>query len=86
MDAQELLEQLLASGKQIASKGKELVDEGADYASKYIEIPEAGPERDELLKKVGAGVAATQYSVLSTQYPVPSTQYSVLRTPYSVPT
>lgn len=59
MDAQELLEQLLASGKQIASKGKELVDEGADYASKYIEIPEAGPERDELLKKVGAGVAAT---------------------------
>ena len=59
MDAQGLLEQLLASGKQIASKGKELVDEGADYASKYIEIPEAGPERDELLKKVGAGVAAT---------------------------
>ena len=59
MDAQELLEQLLASGKQIASKGKKLVDEGADYASRYIEIPEAGPERDELLKKVGAGVAAT---------------------------
>ena len=59
MDAQELLEQLLASGKQLAAKGKELVDEGADYASNYIEIPEAGPERDELMAKVGAGVAAT---------------------------
>jgi len=59
MNAQELLEQLLASSKQLASKGKELVDEGADYASKYIEIPEAGPERDELMAKVGAGVAAT---------------------------
>lgn len=59
MDAQELLDKLLASGKQLASKGKELVDEGADYAAKYIEMPEAGPERDELLKKVGAGAAAT---------------------------
>ena len=59
MNAQELLEQLLASSKELASKGKELVDEGADYASKYIEIPEAGPERDELMAKVGAGVAAT---------------------------
>lgn len=59
MDAQELLEQLLASGKQLAAKGKELVDEGAEHASKYIEMPEAGPERDELLKKVGVGAAAT---------------------------
>lgn len=59
MDAQELLDQLLASGKQLAAKGKELVDEGADYASNYIEIPEAGPERDQLMAKVGAGVAAT---------------------------
>lgn len=59
MDAQELLEKLLESGKQLATKGKELVDEGADYAGKYIEMPEAGPERDELLKKVGAGAAAT---------------------------
>lgn len=59
MDPQELLDQLLASGKELAAKGKELADEGADYASKYIEIPEAGPERDALLKKVGAGVAAT---------------------------
>lgn len=59
VNAQELLEQLLASSKQLASKGKELVNEGADYASKYIEIPEAGPERDELMAKVGAGVAAT---------------------------
>ena len=59
MDAQELLDKLLASGKQLANRGKELVDEGADYASKYIEMPEAGPERDDLLKKVGAGAAAT---------------------------
>jgi len=59
VNAQELLDQLLASGKQLAAKGKELVDEGADYASNYIEIPEAGPERDELMAKVGAGVAAT---------------------------
>jgi len=58
MNAQELLEQLLASGKQLAAKGKELADDGADYASQYIEIPEAGPERDELMKKVGAGVGA----------------------------
>lgn len=59
MNAQELLDQLLASGKQLAAKGKQLADEGADYASQYIEIPEAGPERDELMAKVGAGVAAT---------------------------
>ena len=59
MNAQELLDQLLASGKQLASKGKELADEGADYASRYIEIPEAGPERDAMMAKVGAGVAAT---------------------------
>lgn len=59
MNAQELLDQLLASGKQLAAKGKQLVNEGADYASNYIEIPEEGPERDDLIKKVGAGVAAT---------------------------
>jgi uncharacterized membrane protein YebE (DUF533 family) len=63
MNAQELLDQLLASGKELAAdlstKGKELANDGADYASNYIEIPEAGPERDELMKKVGAGVAAT---------------------------
>ena len=59
MDAQELLDKLLASGKQLAEKGKDLVDEGAEYAANYIEMPEAGPERDELLKKVGAGAAAT---------------------------
>jgi uncharacterized membrane protein YebE (DUF533 family) len=59
MNTQELLDQLLATGRQIAEKGKELANEGADYASKYVEIPEAGPERDALLKKVGAGAAAT---------------------------
>ncbi|QEG21936.1 tellurite resistance TerB family protein [Mariniblastus fucicola] len=59
MNAQELLDQLLASGKELAAKGKELADDGADYAAKYIEIPEAGPERDAMMAKVGAGVAAT---------------------------
>ena len=59
MNAQELLDQLLSSGRELAAKGKELANDGADYASKYIEIPEAGPQRDAMMAKVGAGVAAT---------------------------
>ena len=64
MDAEQLLEQLLQSGKELAQQGRELAakgmeqaQEGVDYLKNNIEIPEPGPERDELLKKLGKGAA-----------------------------
>lgn len=65
MDAEQLLEQLLQTGKEIAQQGRELAakgmeqaKEGIDYVKENVEIPEPGPERDELLKNLGAGAAA----------------------------
>ncbi len=58
MNAEELLQQLLESGKQIADQGKQMVNEGAEFASNAIEFPEAGPERDAMLKNLSAGAAA----------------------------
>lgn len=58
MNAQELLDQLLASAKELASQGKQLASEGKDYASDLIEIPEEGPERDQMIKNLSAGAAA----------------------------
>lgn len=58
MNAQELLDQLLASGKELAAQGKDLVDEGTDYASDLIELPEEGPEREKMIKNLSAGAAA----------------------------
>jgi len=51
MNAQSILDMLLNSGKELAQKGKELAD-------KNEKIPEEGPERDALLKGLGAGAAA----------------------------
>ena len=69
MDAQTLLEQLLQSGKtlaqqgleqgsEIAAQGKSLADQGIEYATDKFDFPEAGPERDQLLKNLGIGAAA----------------------------
>jgi len=57
MNAQELLDQLLASGRELADQGRELANKGVEYAKEHIEIPEAGPERDAMLKKLGKGAA-----------------------------
>lgn len=51
MDARQLLEDVLRSGKQLAEKG------GA-AASDRLNMPEAGPERDAMLKGLGTGAAA----------------------------
>lgn len=64
MKAEELLEQLLKSGKEIAQQGQELAakgveqaKEGIEYVKGQVDFPEPGPERDELLKNLGAGAA-----------------------------
>jgi uncharacterized membrane protein YebE (DUF533 family) len=69
MDARELLDQLLQSGKQLAeqgiaqgselaAKGKEIAESGMDFAQQKFQLPEAGPERDKMLTNLGAGAAA----------------------------
>ena len=64
MNAEELLEQLLKSGKEIAQQGRDLANQGVDQAKEGIEyvkgqinFPEPGPERDEMIKKLGTGAA-----------------------------
>lgn len=57
MNAQELLEQLLASGRQIADQGRDLASKGVEMAKEHIEIPEAGPERDKMIQNLGKGAA-----------------------------
>ena len=68
MDAQQLLDQLLESGKKLAQlgiegsgdlleKGKGLAAQGLEYAEG--QLPPPGPERDALMKKVGVGAAAS---------------------------
>ena len=68
MDAQQLLEQLLDSGKKLAQQGmersSELVEQGKDLASQGLQyaedkLPPVGPERDALMKKIGVGAAAS---------------------------
>ena len=68
MDAQQLLEQLLASGKKLAQQGldrsSELIEQGKDLASQGLQyaedkLPPPGPERDALMKKIGVGAAAS---------------------------
>ena len=68
MDAQQLLEQLLDSGKKLAQQGLErsgeLVEQGKDLASQGLQyaenqLPPPGPERDALMKKIGIGAAAS---------------------------
>lgn len=70
--AQQLLDQILKSGKELFEQGKEMASKGVEYAkegveqakdqlseklSDYVEIPPPGPERDELMKKIGATAA-----------------------------
>jgi uncharacterized membrane protein YebE (DUF533 family) len=69
MDAKELLEQVLESGKklversgqeatELAQKGKAIAASGMDYAQQKFRLPKAGPERDQMLTTLGAGAAA----------------------------
>ena len=67
MDANQLLENLLQSAKMIAEDGKTYASEGLDVAKDQLaelkerielQIPEAGPERDAMLKNLGVGAAA----------------------------
>ncbi len=51
MEARQLLDQLLQSGKEAAEKGKEWIEEKAD-------IPKAGPEREAALSNLAKGAAA----------------------------
>ena len=68
MDTKTFLEQLLESGrkfadqglvqgKEIAAQGKDAAQQGINYASEKLNLPEAGPERDKMLKNLGLGAA-----------------------------
>ena len=69
MDTKALLEQLLESGRKLAEEGiakstelagqsKDLAQQGIEYAKDKLNLPEAGPEREKLLKNLGIGAAA----------------------------
>jgi len=67
MDANQLLENLLQSAKTIAEDGKTYASEGLGVAKEQLaelkerielQIPEAGPERDAMMKNLGVGAAA----------------------------
>ncbi len=51
MEARQLLDQLLRSGKEVAERGKEWIEEKAD-------IPKEGPEREAALSGLAKGAAA----------------------------
>ena len=48
MDTRNLIDSLLASGKTLADKGR-------DVAEDKLNIPEQGPERDAMLSGLGKG-------------------------------
>lgn len=67
MDANQFLENLLESAKTIAEDGQAVANEGLQIAEEQLadlkdrielQIPEAGPERDAMLKNLGVGAAA----------------------------
>jgi uncharacterized membrane protein YebE (DUF533 family) len=65
MNAQDLLNEILASGKklleqggELASQGKAVAQQGVEYARENFSLPEAGPERERMLTHLGAGAAA----------------------------
>jgi len=51
VDGCQILDELLRSGKEIAEKG-------GSMAEQRLNIPEAGPERDAMLRGLGKGAAA----------------------------
>jgi uncharacterized membrane protein YebE (DUF533 family) len=50
MDAKTILEQLLKSGQELASKGKVMAEKG-------LGIPASGPDRDKTMSQLGKGAA-----------------------------
>jgi len=74
MDTQQFLEDLLKSGSALADQGKAMAIEGLANAKEglanakeglvnakeqlQLQIPEAGPERDKMIKQLGVGAAA----------------------------
>jgi len=65
MNAQDLLNELLASGKkmfeqrgELANQGKTLAMQGIDYAKQNFSLPDSGPERERMISHLGAGAAA----------------------------
>lgn len=67
MDTQQFLEDLLKSGSALAEQGKAMAIEGVAKAKEglaeakeriELQIPEAGPERDKMVKQMGVGAAA----------------------------
>ena len=51
MAFKDMLDQMLAAGKQLAAQGSTLADQ-------HLKLPEAGPERDAMLNNLGKGALA----------------------------
>ena len=52
MDTKDLLERLLATGKELAEQGKDAAQQGMDFAAEKLGIPEEpGPERDAAIAR-----------------------------------
>jgi uncharacterized membrane protein YebE (DUF533 family) len=65
MDAKNLLDQVLQSGKkliehgsELVAQGEELASNGLDFARRRFKLPDPGPERDQLFTSLGASAAA----------------------------
>lgn len=54
-DATQLLNQLIATGKDLAGQGRAALE---DFAEKNLDVPAAGPARDEAMANAGKGAAA----------------------------
>lgn len=54
-DATQLLDQLIQTGKDLAGQGRAALEE---FAETKLDVPAAGPERDEALANAGKGAAA----------------------------
>lgn len=54
-DATQLLNQLIQTGKDLAGQGRAALEE---FAENKLDVPAAGPERDEAIANAGKGAAA----------------------------
>jgi uncharacterized membrane protein YebE (DUF533 family) len=62
MAIKDMLDQMLASGKELATQGQayagQLAEKGQAYADQHLNLPPAGSERDALLSNLGKGALA----------------------------
>ena len=62
MAFKDMLDQMLASGRELTARGQayagQLAEKGKAYAEQHLNLPPAGPERDAMLSNLGKGALA----------------------------